>query len=74
MESFEGLRADVEEYIDAGDDRVLLWVRWAGTGRESGLEVDWHLAIIYTIREGRIVRGDEYFDRNEALDGVGLRE
>jgi ketosteroid isomerase-like protein len=74
MESFDGLRADVEEYIDVGDDRVFTWVRWTGRGRTSGADADWHLAIIYTMREGQIVRGEEYFDRAEALEAVGLRE
>jgi hypothetical protein len=30
MESFEGLRADVEEYIDVRDDRVFTWCRYTG--------------------------------------------
>jgi uncharacterized protein len=74
MESFDGLRADVQEYIDVGDDRVFTRVRWTGRGRTSGADADWHLAIIYTMREGQIVRGEEYFDRAEALEAVALRE
>jgi uncharacterized protein len=74
MESFDGLRADVDEYIDAGDDRVFTWIRWTGRGRKSGADADWHLAIIYTMREGQIVQGEEYFDRAEALEAVGLGE
>jgi ketosteroid isomerase-like protein len=74
MESFDGLRADVEEYIPVSDDRVLTWVRWTGRGRTSGVEADWYLAIIWTMREGRILRGEEYFDRTEALQAAGLAE
>ena len=74
LESFEGLHADVEEYIDAGDDRVFTWNRYAGRGRESGVPADWYLAIIFTIRDGKIVRAEEYFDRAEALEAVGLAE
>ena len=73
-ESFEGLHAEVEEYIDAGDDRVVAWIRWTGRGRTSGVEADWHLAIIYTMRDGKIARAEEYFDRAEALEAAGLRE
>lgn len=72
MDSFDGLHAEVEEFIDAGDDRVLTWVRWTGRGRASGADADWHLAIVYTLRDGRIVLGEEYFDRAEALEAVGL--
>jgi ketosteroid isomerase-like protein len=74
MDSFDGLRARVEEFIDVGDDRVWTWVRWTGRGRTSGVESEWHLAVIYTLRHGRVVRGDEYFDRAEALEAVGLSE
>ncbi len=73
-ESFDGLHAALEECIDAGDDRVVAWVRWTGRGRASGVDADWHLAIIYTMRDGKIALAEEYFDRDEALEAVGLRE
>jgi ketosteroid isomerase-like protein len=72
LESFEGLHADVEEYIDAGDDRVFTWVRWTGRGRESGIDTEWWLAIVSTLRGGRILRVEEYFDRAEGLEAAGL--
>jgi len=73
MESFDGLSADAEEYIAAGD-RVFTWVRWSGRGRTSGIDTEWHLAIVYTMRDGKVVRGDEYFDRADALAVAGLAE
>ena len=74
MESFEGLHAETEQFIDVGDDRIFTWVRWTGRGRASGVEADWYLAIIYTLRDGKVVRGEEYFDPAEALETVGLSE
>jgi ketosteroid isomerase-like protein len=74
QDSFEGLRADVEEYTDVGDDRVFIWARWIGRGRASGLDAEWWLAIIYALRNGKCVRAEEYFDRVEALEAVGLAE
>jgi hypothetical protein len=74
IESFDGLNADVEEYIDVGDDRVFTWIRYTGRGRESGAPADWHLAIIFTIRGGKVVRAEEYFDRAQALESAGPRE
>jgi ketosteroid isomerase-like protein len=29
--------------------------------------------VVYTLRDGKIVRGREYIDRSEALEAVGLR-
>lgn len=60
--------------MDAGHDRVFAWARWTGRGRTSGVDADWHLAIIYTMRDGRIIRGEEYFDRAEAVKAAGLAE
>jgi ketosteroid isomerase-like protein len=74
LESFDGMHVDVEECIDVGDDRVFTWCRYTGRGRASGAPADWYLAIIFTIRDGKIVRGEEYFDRDEALEAAGLRE
>jgi ketosteroid isomerase-like protein len=74
IESFDGLHADIEEYIDLGDDRVLTWSRFTGQGRTSGAPADWYLAIIFTIRDGKVVQGEEYFDRDQALVAAGLSE
>jgi ketosteroid isomerase-like protein len=74
LDSFEGLHGDIEEYIDAADDRVFTWVRWTGRGRGSGIDAEWWLAIVYTLRDGMVTRAEEYFDRTEALAAAGLRE
>jgi ketosteroid isomerase-like protein len=74
IEGFDGLHIDVEEYIDVGDDRVFTWARFTGRGRTSGAPADWYLATTFTIRDGRVVRGEEYFDRAEALEAAGLSE
>jgi ketosteroid isomerase-like protein len=72
LEGFDDMHIDVEEYIDVDDDRVLTWSRFTGRGAISGAPADWHLAIIFTIREGKVVRAEEYFDRDEALEAAGV--
>jgi ketosteroid isomerase-like protein len=32
------------------------------------------LALVYTLRDGKAVRVEEYFDRTEALQAAGLSE
>ena len=71
---FDGLHADVEEYIDAGDDQVFTWDRWTVRGRASGVDADWHHAVIYTLRDGRVVAARSTFTAAEALEAVGLSE
>ena len=71
--AFEDLEVSPEEFIDAGD-RVLVTAYHRGRGRASGVEVDGRFYEVYTLRDGKVVRVDEYVDRAEALEAVGLRE
>src|SRR5919202_4542914 len=59
IESFDGMRIDIEECIDVGDDRVFTWSRFTGRGRTSAAPAAWYLAVILTIRDGKVVLGEE---------------
>jgi ketosteroid isomerase-like protein len=71
--AFEELEVSAEEFIDAGD-RVLVTAYHRGRGRTSGVEVDGRFYEVYTLRDGKVVRVDEYVERAEALEAVGLPE
>jgi ketosteroid isomerase-like protein len=71
--AFEELEVSAEEFIDAGD-RVLVTAYHRARGRTSGIEVDARFYEVYTLRDGKVVRVDEYVERAEALEAVGLRE
>jgi ketosteroid isomerase-like protein len=60
-----------EEYIDAGDSVVVVF-RMNAIGRGSGLELKRQDALVYEIREGKIVRGDYFNSRDQALEAAGL--
>jgi ketosteroid isomerase-like protein len=72
-ETFEAVRMEVEELIDAGDQVVAL-VRAIGRMKDSDAEIDLRYAIVFTIRDGKIASGREYFTREEALEAAGLSE
>jgi uncharacterized protein len=74
MESFPGLRADLEECVEAPGDLVLASVWHTGRARASGIDMDWRQWLVYTVKEGLIVRAEEYFNRDEALEAAGLSE
>jgi ketosteroid isomerase-like protein len=64
-----------ERFIDAGHDRVLVFSREGGRGKESGAEVQTHLtAHLWTLRDGKAIRMQSYWERAEALEAVGLSE
>jgi ketosteroid isomerase-like protein len=71
--AWEKLEVAAEEFIDAGE-HVFVAVHFWGTGRASGIPVDACLYEVYTLRDRRIIRVDEFTDRKAAIDAVGLRE
>jgi ketosteroid isomerase-like protein len=49
-------------------------MRISGRARLSGVEVDLTFAVVYTLRDGKVARGREYWTRDQALEAAGLRE
>jgi ketosteroid isomerase-like protein len=62
---------EVDELIDAGDSVVLV-VNERGQGRGSGVPMDHHYCSIWTFRNGRIIRGEAYKTKAEALEALGM--
>ena len=71
--AWEELEVTTEEFIDAGN-RVLVTAHHRGRGRGSGIEVDTRFYLVYSLRNGKVVRSDEYADRADALEAAGLSE
>jgi ketosteroid isomerase-like protein len=72
-EAIEDYRMVPERFIDAGDDWVLVFSREGGRGLASGAEVETHLTgHLWTLKNGRAVRMQSYWERTDALDAVGL--
>ena len=79
MRQFEQLRETwdtdaaepIGDFIDVGDRVAVRFVwRGAGHGPESNIE----LTTIQTVRNGKILSVDYYWDHAEALEAVGLSE
>jgi ketosteroid isomerase-like protein len=74
-EVFDDYRMVAEEFIDAGDDQVLVFSREGGSGKGSGAPVQTHpTAHLWTIRNGKAVRMQSFWERSDALAAVGLSE
>jgi ketosteroid isomerase-like protein len=74
LDNFDNFRSEAVELLDAGEDTVIAVVRISGLAKLSGIETDLTYAALYTIRDGKIARGREYWTRDEALEAAGLRE
>ena len=65
---------DVQEYIDAGDEAVVIWHM---TGTSGGGRVPLDLPAfgqVYAFQNGKTRRIRQYLTRAEALEAVGLSE
>jgi ketosteroid isomerase-like protein len=65
---------EVEQIIDADDDRVLLVARQSGRGKGSGIKVELQEFQVWTFRNGSVVHWKGFLDRQEALEAAGLSE
>jgi ketosteroid isomerase-like protein len=72
-ESWEAHEIEPQEFIDAGDQVVLI-SRQLGRGKMSGVDVEQQLAQVWTLRDKRIVRMTAYPSKADALGAVGLSE
>ena len=72
-ESWDDVEYDYEELLDAGDGQVISFVTTRGRGRTSGAEVQIAHALVWTVRDGKVVRVMWFSSRQEALEAVGLR-
>lgn len=66
LESWEDFSQETEDVI-AGEGCVLILLRSHSRGRGSGVDVEARYAHLWTMKDGRGVRVDAYFDPDEAL-------
>jgi ketosteroid isomerase-like protein len=78
LRSWENFRiAEVEEYRELDDERVLVLHRFTGRGKTSGLEVEQARpkgASLFDIQNGRVTRLVAYAPRERAFADLGIEE
>jgi ketosteroid isomerase-like protein len=72
--TFEDWHSEDEQTIDAGTDRVVLIYRIVGEARGSGIPIDQRIAILWTLRDGKLLLGVVYLQPDDALEAAGLSE
>ncbi len=72
-EAFEDVQMEFGEVAEGGDNVVVTY-HAHGRGRGSGAVVDQAITLIWTLRDGKVVRIRGYGDRAQALEAAGLRE
>ena len=70
--SYDDVKVEPQEYIDAEPDDVVVIAKVTGRGRGSGVEIDWRHGYIWTVRDGKAVRFRWFNRPEEALAAAGL--
>jgi ketosteroid isomerase-like protein len=72
--AFEELSFEAEEFIEAPGGDIVVFIHARGRGRGSGVEIDNHIAQVWTFRDDKAVRMVAYEERAQALEAVGLEK
>jgi ketosteroid isomerase-like protein len=73
--SWDEFHQEAEEYRELDQERVLVYFRFSGRGKTSGLDLAQMRpegAGLFHIREGKVTRFTGYLDRERALADLGL--
>jgi ketosteroid isomerase-like protein len=73
LEAWADLTMEAEEFISAGDS-VLVSVRQRGVARISGIPTDAHYFTLWSFRGSKVIRIENFQERDEALEAAGLSE
>ena len=66
---WEGFTVTPEEWLDAGD-RIVVLGTYSGTHKATGKQVRAQFAHIWSVREGRVVRFQQYTDTKQFAEAV----
>jgi ketosteroid isomerase-like protein len=71
-DTFDDFRAELEEYVDAGES-VIVVTRMVGRGKDSGAAVDTpSFPMVWTVRNGSVARMQMFANKDDALAAIGL--
>jgi ketosteroid isomerase-like protein len=75
LSAWSDLHFEIQDVLDAGDDVVLLIRGQRQWGRRSGIATDVPpYGMVFTLRDGKVIRVRAYPDQEKALEATGLSE
>ena len=72
-ETWERFEQVPQRFIERGDD-VLVTLHIDARGKGSGVELSMEAAVLFTFRDGKVLRGIGFTDVGKALEAVGVSE
>jgi ketosteroid isomerase-like protein len=75
LSAWKDLEFEIQDVRDGGDEIVLLIRNQRQWGRHTGIATDFPpYGMVFTVRDGKVVRHRAYPDQESALEAAGLRE
>jgi ketosteroid isomerase-like protein len=75
LEAWQDIQFEVQDVLDEGDEVVALIRNQRQWGRHSGIATEMPpYGLVFTIRDGKVVRWRSYPDQQSALEAAGLSE
>ena len=77
LSAWEEWRTGVDEYRELDDERVLVLTHNSARGKTSGMDVGrlrTETASVFHVRDGKVTKLVNYFDRDRAFADLGLKE
>jgi ketosteroid isomerase-like protein len=77
LRAFENVRVEAEDFRELDGERVLVLLTTFGRGKASGVQLaQTHVkgAVVFHVRNGKVTRLVQYWDRDRALTDLGLEE
>ena len=77
LNAWADVRLAIGEYRELDGQRVLVLIHASGRGKTSGLDLGQlskTAACLFDIRDGKVIRLVNYWDREHALADLGLKE
>ena len=71
---FEDWWIELDELIDAGDDRVVAIYRQTAVGKVSRVPVEFHQGSVHDLQDGRVIRIRHFSTPAEAREAAGLSD
>jgi ketosteroid isomerase-like protein len=72
-DEFDDARVEVHELLETGE-QVLAPVTLRGRGKQSHVETSWDTWHLWTMHDGKVVHGQAFRSRTDALEAAGMSE
>ena len=67
-------RQELDDFLDAGKDTVVVLGHLVAQGQSSGIPVEGNWAALVKLREGQIASTRFFLNRSDALEAAGISE